>query len=61
MEFSYVPPFKIFFHTPLDRAAKVDVPIRARTRVALTDARLIAMEKLYAEFKETGNAPPQSV
>ncbi len=55
MAFSYVPPFKIFFHAPLDRNTEVALT-RARTRVALTDERLIAMEKLYAEFKAPGKS-----
>lgn len=52
MEFSYIPPFKVFFHVPLV-TQKTRSPDKS-SRVRLTKSRIAMMLELFKQFQKEG-------
>ena len=50
MQFSYIPPFKIFFNVAVG-ANKAEAVSRGTKRVQLTRDRILQMLKLFSEFR----------
>jgi hypothetical protein len=55
MEFSYIPPFKIYFNVPL-ASPVASIPRQKSRSVKLTSARIDEMSTLYKKFKAGAGA-----